>query len=260
MTARWGALFRTAYLLTGNQHHAEELLQDALARTCVKWAGIRDKGAADAYVRRILAHEATKVWRRRGRERLTDEAPEPSHDGGVESHELRLDLWHEIQQLPPRMRAVSEEGVFILRDDGLQWRHLSGAVTDFPDSVAWRPQVAGGRMLLSGSESENSKLLEVGSDLSTAVTIPGGWSALSPSGDQVVSIAPNEGDTGTVLRLWTGGDQTVELSGIDDRASEVRWLDDTTVVVAGWHGLYACSVGPRQCRKLDVPAGDVRIS
>lgn len=106
MHARWGALFRTAYLLTGNRHDAEELLQDALARTCVKWKTIRDKGAADAYVRRILSHEASKGWRRRGRERVTAELPDPGHDGGVPGREQHVDLWHEIQQLPPRMRAA----------------------------------------------------------------------------------------------------------------------------------------------------------
>jgi len=50
MAARWGPLYRTAYLLAGDRHDAEDLLQSALARTCVRWDGIRDKGAADAYV------------------------------------------------------------------------------------------------------------------------------------------------------------------------------------------------------------------
>ena len=36
MAARWGPLFRTAYLLTGERHDAEDLLQTALARTCVR--------------------------------------------------------------------------------------------------------------------------------------------------------------------------------------------------------------------------------
>ena len=48
MAARWGPLFRTAYLLTGERHDAEDLLQTALAQTCVRWGSIRDKGAADA--------------------------------------------------------------------------------------------------------------------------------------------------------------------------------------------------------------------
>ena len=47
MHARWG-LFRTAYLLSGSRVEAEDLLQDALAKTCVRWRRIRDKNAADA--------------------------------------------------------------------------------------------------------------------------------------------------------------------------------------------------------------------
>ncbi len=106
MRARWAALYRTAYLLTGNPHDAEELLQDAMARTCVKWRGIRDKGAADAYVRRILVNEAGKGWRRRGRERPTDEVPEVGHAGGLGGLEDSTDLWAQICALPPRQRAV----------------------------------------------------------------------------------------------------------------------------------------------------------
>lgn len=106
MHARWAALFRTAYVLTGDRHDAEELLQEAMARTCVKWDGIRDKGAADGYVRRILVHEASRGWRRRSRERVTDEVPLPGHGGGLPQHETHLDVWREVQLLPPRMRAA----------------------------------------------------------------------------------------------------------------------------------------------------------
>lgn len=106
MRARWSALFRTAYLLTGSRHEAEDLLQEALAKTCVRWRRIRDKAAADAYVRRIMAHDATRGWRRRGRERSTAELPDAGHDGGLDRRETHLDLWTQIQALPPRMRAV----------------------------------------------------------------------------------------------------------------------------------------------------------
>ena len=34
---RWAALYRTAYLLTGDRHDAEDLLQTALANTYVGW-------------------------------------------------------------------------------------------------------------------------------------------------------------------------------------------------------------------------------
>src|SRR6476659_1516778 len=98
MAARWGPLFRTAYLLTGERHDAEDLLQTALARTCVRWGSIRDKGAADAYVRRAMVHLAQRQWKRRGREVVREHLPEESHD--------HLAMWAEIRKLPTRMRAT----------------------------------------------------------------------------------------------------------------------------------------------------------
>jgi DNA-directed RNA polymerase specialized sigma24 family protein len=70
MAARWAPLYRTAYLLTGRREEAEDLLQSALARTCVRWDGIRDKRAADAYVRRAVLNERLRspgTVRRAGR-------------------------------------------------------------------------------------------------------------------------------------------------------------------------------------------------
>jgi RNA polymerase sigma-70 factor (sigma-E family) len=105
MAARWKALYRTAYLLTGDRHDAEDLLQTALARTCVRWSAIRDKGAADAYVRRAMTNQAQRGWRRRGREVVTEAPP----DRGLDHLGLRADhlaLWDEVRRLPPRMRAA----------------------------------------------------------------------------------------------------------------------------------------------------------
>ena len=106
MHARWSALFRTAYLLAGSRHEAEDLLQDALAKTCVRWRSIRDKNSADAYVRRVMVRDASRSWRRRGRERTSSELPDSGHDGGIVRREAQLDLWPPILALPPRMRAV----------------------------------------------------------------------------------------------------------------------------------------------------------
>ncbi|GAA1156292.1 SigE family RNA polymerase sigma factor [Nocardioides aquiterrae] len=106
MAARWGPLYRTAYLLTGDRHEAEDLLQGALARTCVRWDGIRDKRAADSYVRQAMVNQMSRQWRRRGREVVTDEVPEQAHDGGIGVRADHLALWAEIRKLPPRMRAT----------------------------------------------------------------------------------------------------------------------------------------------------------
>lgn len=106
MAARWAPLYRTAYLLTGDAHDAEELLQSALVRTCARWGRIRDKRAADGYVRTAMTNELANRWRRGGRELSRAEVPEDSHDGGLDLRADHLALWEQVRALPPRMRAV----------------------------------------------------------------------------------------------------------------------------------------------------------
>lgn len=105
MAARWAPLFRTAHLLTGDRHEAEELLQNALARTCARWDSIRDKGAADAYVRRTMVHLAQRGWRHRDRHVSSELLPEPADDQ-LAVRADHLVLWAEVRRLPARMRAV----------------------------------------------------------------------------------------------------------------------------------------------------------
>jgi len=105
MAAGWTPLYRTAYLLTGDRHQAEDLLQNALARTCVRWGSIRDKGAADAYVRRAMVNLAQRQWRRRGFEVVTDTLPDKGHDH-LANRADHLALWAEVRRLPVRMRAM----------------------------------------------------------------------------------------------------------------------------------------------------------
>lgn len=106
MAARWGSLYRTAYLLTGDRHEAEDLLQTALANTYVAWPRIRAREAVDAYVRRAMVNQAGRVWRKRNRATLTDDVPDPGHDGGLAGYAESATLWRAVTELPPRMRAV----------------------------------------------------------------------------------------------------------------------------------------------------------
>jgi RNA polymerase sigma-70 factor (sigma-E family) len=106
VSARWPALYRTAYLLTGNRHDAEDLLQGALANTYAGWGRIRDRGATEAYVRRALVHAAQRGWKTRGRSVATEEVPDDGHDGGLGGLGDRAVLWHAVCALPPRMRAA----------------------------------------------------------------------------------------------------------------------------------------------------------
>ncbi|GAA1661105.1 hypothetical protein GCM10009733_068570 [Nonomuraea maheshkhaliensis] len=59
------SLMRTAYLLTGDAPHAEDLLQAVLMRTARRWRSLAD-GNPEAYVRRALLNEHIS-WRRRRR-------------------------------------------------------------------------------------------------------------------------------------------------------------------------------------------------
>ncbi len=99
--ARRAALLRTAYLLTGNHHDAEDLVQSALIRVVPKWGRI--KNHPEPYVRQVLARESVNRWRgRRWREVPTDVVPEQTHHDSTD----RVSLLEDLRRLSPRQRAV----------------------------------------------------------------------------------------------------------------------------------------------------------
>jgi RNA polymerase sigma-70 factor (sigma-E family) len=101
VTTRWNALLRTAYLLTGNHHDAEDLVQAALMKAVPKWWRIKDN--PEPYVRRVLARESVNRWRRRRwREVTTDVLPEAMHHDSTD----RVALLEDLRTLSPRQRAV----------------------------------------------------------------------------------------------------------------------------------------------------------
>src|SRR5688572_22938488 len=63
--ARTAALLRVAYLLTGDRHAAEDLLQDVFEQVYVRWHRVRT--TPEAYARRALVNRAANRWRRRRR-------------------------------------------------------------------------------------------------------------------------------------------------------------------------------------------------
>jgi RNA polymerase sigma-70 factor (sigma-E family) len=64
-----------AWLLTGDQHRAEELVQETLARTYAAWPRVRQDDPT-GYARRVLVNAKTDAWRRRRRERLVEDVGE----------------------------------------------------------------------------------------------------------------------------------------------------------------------------------------
>jgi RNA polymerase sigma-70 factor (sigma-E family) len=112
MVGRWPRLMRTAFLLTGEQHAAEDLVQSTLEQVYTAW---RRVGAADdpeAYVRRVMINVHARKHRRRLREFLA-----PKDDSGlvrevadtgdrIAQADDRSALLKALAQLPARQREA----------------------------------------------------------------------------------------------------------------------------------------------------------
>lgn len=106
VTASADRLMRTAFLLTGNRHAAEDLLQGALERTYEQWDS-KKIVAPEAYVRRAMVNASLRSWRsRRFREEpLEASADRASADDGPDLA-LRDQVLRALRELPQRQRAV----------------------------------------------------------------------------------------------------------------------------------------------------------
>ena len=103
--ARQQALLRSAYLMTGDHHLAEDLLQTALEKLARRWERIRDE-QPEAYVRRILYRDSISWWRKYRHETvrlLHEDRDAPDVMRGVDE---RLMLVAALQRLTLKQRAV----------------------------------------------------------------------------------------------------------------------------------------------------------
>jgi RNA polymerase sigma-70 factor (sigma-E family) len=112
VTGRWPRLMKTAFLLTGEQHAAEDLVQSTLERVYVAWRRVGSADDPEAYVRRVMVNAHARRHRRRLKEFLA-----PRDDSGL-AHELpdagdriaqaddRGALLKALAQLPARQREA----------------------------------------------------------------------------------------------------------------------------------------------------------
>ena len=100
MHARLPHLIKFGCALTADEHAAADLVQDALERTLVKWSRIN--GDPEPYVRRAMVNRSISIWRKLGRERVTDRVPEQTVEEG--GHDEAV--FAALRQLPPNQRAV----------------------------------------------------------------------------------------------------------------------------------------------------------
>ncbi|MGW2047026.1 SigE family RNA polymerase sigma factor [Streptomyces sp. NPDC001858] len=113
VVGRWPRLMRTAFLLTGEQHAAEDLVQSTLEQVYVAWRRVGAADEPEAYVRRVMINAHARKYRRKLRELLA-----PRDDGSGPAHEVadtgdliaraddRHTLLKALAALPPRQREA----------------------------------------------------------------------------------------------------------------------------------------------------------
>lgn len=103
--ARQQSLMRTAYLLTGDAHLAEDLLQTVLTKVAFRWPKLAESGNVEAYTRKALVNQHLSWRRRKLVETPSATLPERgrSHD---EATIRRLALRQALGKLTPRQRTV----------------------------------------------------------------------------------------------------------------------------------------------------------
>ena len=108
VAARSRDLWRSAWLLTGDAHKAEDLLQIALVKAWRRWSSIARDGAVEGYVRRALVTTYTDWWRRKWSGEIpTAELPERARVDHAAHHvELRRDVLTALASLTRGQRAV----------------------------------------------------------------------------------------------------------------------------------------------------------
>ncbi|MDQ3878115.1 MAG: SigE family RNA polymerase sigma factor [Actinomycetota bacterium] len=101
---------RLAYLLTGDQALAEDLMQDAFVKVAGRLAHVRDPQAFEPYLRKTIVNLSRSHFRRRQVERKYLERMRASNATAV-THlerpvEERDELWSRLMTLSPRQRAA----------------------------------------------------------------------------------------------------------------------------------------------------------
>ncbi|AEV81561.1 RNA polymerase sigma70 factor [Actinoplanes sp. SE50] len=102
------SLHRTAFLLCGDWHLADDLVQEALAKAYSHWRKVQRAENPSAYVRRILINQSRSHWRRHRNvptygDSDLGQLTVPDLSDGVVS---RADLVQALQSLAIRQRAT----------------------------------------------------------------------------------------------------------------------------------------------------------
>ncbi len=108
VATRSRALWRSAWLLTGDAQKAEDLLQTALVKVWRRWSKVAKDGSVEAYARRALVTTYTDWWRRKWTGEVpTESVPEQREAlDAIELADTRHDVMAALAGLSRGQRAV----------------------------------------------------------------------------------------------------------------------------------------------------------
>jgi RNA polymerase sigma-70 factor (sigma-E family) len=95
-------LLRSAYLLSGDLHRAQDLVQEALVKVALRWSRLRD-GNPTAYARTIIVRDNISWWRR---QRETPSEPRAELSAVSSDPTTAMVVQRSLARLAPRQRAV----------------------------------------------------------------------------------------------------------------------------------------------------------
>jgi len=108
VTARLPSLRRLAYLLCGDEHTADDLVQQTITKLYVRWRRIGGVEHVDQYVRTMLVRtfldERRRPWSRVGLDGVPRDTPDPG--SGVDHVADHVVLRAALARVPRRQQAV----------------------------------------------------------------------------------------------------------------------------------------------------------
>ncbi|HEY0935206.1 MAG TPA: sigma-70 family RNA polymerase sigma factor [Trebonia sp.] len=200
--SRAASLHRTAYLLCGDWHLADDLVQETFVQTFRHWRRVQRAGNQNAYVKRILINEFKRHWQRYSGlpvradlDRLEFAVPDVSNE--VVN---RADLLGALLTLPARQRATVVlrylEGMSE-RETAAVLRCSEGGAPPAPRTAGAPPARTGAPTSPAGSAATRQPLVKLAADLVTEA---------SPAGDATLvereTGAPGKAST-NVWDLYT---------------------------------------------------------
>lgn len=104
--ARQAQLRRSAFLLCGDWHQAQDLTQTTLMKLYASWGRVRRDGNVEVYARTILTRTFIDQWRKGSWREEPVSEPIDVPSAVSTTPELRLMMQEALMELAPRYRAV----------------------------------------------------------------------------------------------------------------------------------------------------------